>query len=411
MVSKRVVIPGVLIVLLTVFGCEILPKRKEPPPEQETLVVKEQAPSKMMAQFYFEEGISHYLERDLDRAITSFAEALKLDPEHPKARRMFEESLKKRVEGREQKAEHQRAEGRGQRAERRVEEVPIYKEEKGIAPKEKTTVKAAEESSEEEMAAQGTLEEEIPQEKLPPPEKEKKKKAKAEEVSKEELLWFEFAKDLKKRGIYNETIEELTRLLDEYPKTILADRIIYLRAETHSIAGEHPQAEKDYQALIDDYPQSPLLDDARLHIADSYLLRGEYDQALVKYLRLARNLKDISMKTLPQEEEDEEAITPLPQPKAILAAKAQLGVAESYRLKKNYLYALIEYYEVVRSYTDRVSRSQALYYIGYIYDFISEVRDFKRAVTAYERVVENYPESIWASYAQERKEHIERNYL
>lgn len=414
-VSKRLIIPIMLIITLTVVGCEILPKRKEPPPKPETPLRKEEAPSKMMAQFYFEEGISHYLKGNLDRAISCFAEALKLDPQHPKARKMFEESLMKRAEVKEIKPKEptKPKEEIDKEPERRVEELPIHKEQRGIPPKEETTVKVAKKSQEEEKATQTTPEEEIPVEKLAPPEEEKRKKRKekkVEEISQEELRWFEFAKDLKRRGMYDEAIEEFNGLLEEYPKTLLVDRVTYLQAETHFAKGEYPEAEKAHQTLVDDYPQSPLLDDARLRIADSYLARGEYDQALVRYLRLSREFKEIAMKTLPEQEKKEE-ITPLPRSKALLAAKAQLGVAECYRLKKDFLDALIEYYEVVRFHSDSICRAQALYYIGHIYDFVDNIRDFKRATVAYERVIEDHPESPWAPYAQERKEHIEKNYL
>lgn len=395
--------PFILILILILTGCKMLPKRREPPPEQKTPLAKEQPPSKMMAQSYFEEGMSSYLKGEMDKAITSFAEALKLDPEHSKARKMFEESLKKRAETKERPTKEREEVGEVLPPPKAVGQTPRPR-----VGEEETVVKVAKEPK--EVTTPPKMEE-IPKEKLPPPEEEKRKRPTVEVISQEELRWFEFAKDLKRRGMYDDAITELNRLLDEYPKTGLADKIIYTRAETHIVKKEYPEAEKDCQTLIDDYPQSPLLDDARLMIADSYLLRTEYDQALLRYLRLTRDLRD-SMKTLVLEEEaKEEAITPLSQSKEILAAKAQLGVAECYRLKKNYLDALIEYYEVVRSYSDRGSRAQALYYIGYIYDFINEVRDFKRAVAAYEQVLENYPESIWASYAKERKEYIERNYL
>jgi len=386
MAGKKITILIIISTLTTTLvGCQLLPRQRDNKESflmQEISLKKEQASSRTMAQFYFEEGMKYYSKEEMDKAILCFAEALKIDPEHPKARQMFEETLKKVMpEESEPPIEE-------------VESLPGLPEE--IALEEKGL------PSEEEK--------EIPKEKLSPPEEERKKKIKVEEVPEEELRWFEFAKDLKKRGIYDEAIKEFNGLLDEFPKTTLADRVVYLRAETQSVKGGYPEAEKDYLLLIEDYPESPLVDDARLRIADTYFARAEYDQALVRYLRLAREFKDMAMKTLPKEERKEE-ITPLPQPKSLLAAKAQLGIADSYRLKEDYPNALIEYYEVIKSYTERSSRGQALYYIGHIYDFVEKVRDYTRAVAAYERVVKDYPESSWVPYAQERKKYIEKNYL
>lgn len=389
MAGKKITILIIISTLTTTLvGCQLLPRQRDNKESflmREISLKKEQASSRTMAQFYFEEGMKYYSKEEMDKAIPCFAEALKIDPEHPKARQMFEETLKK-VTPEESKPliEKEKVESL---PEELPKETPL--EEKGLPSEE---------------------EKEIPKEKLSPPEEERKKKIKVEEVSEEELRWFEFAKDLKKRGIYDEAIKEFNGLLDEFPGTTLSDRVVYLRAETQFAKGGYPEAEKDYLSLIEDYPESPFVDNVRLRIADTYFARAEYDQALIRYLRLAREFKDRAMKTLPEEERKGE-IAPLPQPKSFLAAKAQLGLADSYRLKEDYPNALIEYYEVIKSHTERSSRGQALYYIGYIYDFIEKVRDYKRAVAAYERVIKDHPESSWASYAQERKKYIENNYL
>jgi tetratricopeptide (TPR) repeat protein len=377
---------------------------KEPPPKEEQEVgsfsIKERpAPTRQAAQAYFEEGLRYYTEGDLDRAISCFAEALKIDPEHTKARKMFVESLKKRAEEKEMVVKAKEPEAKAPK-----EEISITKEE---TPPPKEVVEVTKEVEHPGEVRQEEKEE--PKEKLPPPEIEPPKE-KIEEVSEEESRRFDLIRDLKRRGMLDEAIEEIKLLLDDFPKTLLADELVYLRAEIYFDKGEYKNAERDYTEIVDFYEESPLVYDAKVRIADTYLEQGEYDEALLRYMRLEKELRELAAKTPPTEEEKEKRV-PSPTPKARLAARTQLGIAESYRHKKEYILALIEYYELIKTYSDPKARAHALYYIGYIYDFVDGVRDFRRAVAAYESVIEEYPESPWTPYARKRKAYIEENYL
>ena len=90
---------------------------------------------------------------------------------------------------------------------------------------------------------------------------------------------------------------------------------------------------------------------------------------------------------------------------------AQLGMANSFREKKDYRQALIEYQKVVDFYPETKAAAQAIFSIADIYDHTFEVRDYKRAVLAYGKVVADYPDSLFVERARQRKRYLEENYL
>lgn len=386
---------------ILMMGCKELSLKKAKMPQEAdvgSFAIKERpSPTRQAAQAYFEKGLRYYTEGELDKAISCFAEALKVDPEHKKAQKMFVESLKKRSEQKEEELPKEELS--------KEEELPKKELPKEELPKEEVTVVKEIPTSQEVERPK----EEAPKEKLPPPEVERPKE-KVEEISKEERRRFELIKDFKRKGMWDEAIKEIKLFLDDFPKTPLEDELIYLRAEVYFDKGDYNSAEKDYNEIVDLYKESPLIYDAKLRIADTYFKRGNYDEAISRYMRLEKELREFAMES-PSIEEKGKGIFPSPTKKSKLAAMAQLGIAESYRNKRDYINALIEYYDVVRVYADPEARAQALYYIGYIYDFGVEVRDFRRAIAAYERVINDHPKSIWAPHARERRAYIKKHYL
>lgn len=363
----------------------MLPHKPTPKTPQEVALALEQE--------NFDIAMAYYKAGMLEEALHFFKEILKLNPQHSQANQFRDKilnELKKEEPIPSPKPKEPTAEKPPQlppviKVEPPIKEIPPLKEKEAIVEIEQ-----------------------LPKTEEVKPVVEKKPPALSE------APFFEFAKELRTKKLYQDAITEISNILKEYPKTILKDKIDFELANTYFDAGEYDKALKGFEEIM--AKKNDFEYDAHLMIAKCHEKMGQGDKAGLEYLRLIKRLgilpppKEVGTETMELKHLLEQ-ITPLPQKKEELESQAHLGAGNAYRTKKEYRNAIVEYNHAIKKCPESSASADAAFYIADIYDRVLELRDYERAVEAYTKVITDYPDSKWVDRAKERKKYLIDNYL
>jgi TolA-binding protein len=195
---------------------------------------------------------------------------------------------------------------------------------------------------------------------------------------------------------------------------VFAEKINYFIGECYFEAKNYGEALNAYRRIIEEFPEGLFEKSAKLMVAKSLEKQEKYDDAISEYLRLLEVLE--YEKTKPKKEKPVKKILkkigPFPIDSKRFYPGIYLGLGNSYRGKKEYKRALIEYFKVATRYPQaKEEAAEANFFIGQIYDKVYKIRDYEKAIDAYNRVIKKYPKSIWAGEAKRRKKYIKDNYL
>ena len=96
-------------------------------------------------------------------------------------------------------------------------------------------------------------------------------------------------RETKKPADYDRAVASFQQLVDEYPKSPLAERNFQILAYARLDRGEALQTLQTFQALIDAYPKSPEVPQAHKAMAEAYLILRKYDDATAEYQQIIKD--------------------------------------------------------------------------------------------------------------------------
>ena len=157
----------------------------------------------------------------------------------------------------------------------------------------------------------------------------------------------------------DKAVEVLTKVVQNSPYGRYADLAQFKIGEAYKNEGFYEEAVLAYQKLIDDYPKSPLAEDAKYQIALStyYVSRDpSYDQEFTD--KAIEEYKDLIEKTsdLELNKEARDALKRLREKKA----ESTFATAEFYEKNGHPQSAIVYYKDIVENYGDTVIAAKAL---------------------------------------------------
>lgn len=140
---------------------------------------------------------------------------------------------------------------------------------------------------------------------------------------------------------------------------------------------QYTQAIKKYDEFLNLFPKNPRILDAMLGKANALYLLQKYDDSIKAYKNIINNTKD--------------------QPSSDIIQKIYYGIAWSY-LKQGKFNDAIQAFKIIVDQTDNaVVKASALSQIG---DAYQEAEKLTQALSIYDKILNEYAESLYADYAQ-----------
>jgi len=133
---------------------------------------------------------------------------------------------------------------------------------------------------------------------------------------------------------------------------------------------------EDFELILDKYPRTTAGKLARVDFANICFVSGKYDRAIELYKKSVGDFKDN-----------------LPFKNLILSS-----LGHCYEAKKDNASAAL-YFEMIVSGENNMLKDEALFSLGRIY---SEMGDTAKSNEAYQRVISDYPDSIYQDMAKEK---------
>ncbi len=164
-------------------------------------------------------------------------------------------------------------------------------------------------------------------------------------------------------------------------KGILTDDVLLGQASLYVEMGQHKKAIASYGELIEQFVNSSRIAEAYLGYANTYYLLGKYAAAIKSYKILIEKLSED--KGRPE-----------------IMEKAYFGLAWAY-LKAGNIDSSIKTFETIKDKTQsKTVKISALTQIG---DAYQDVGQFENAIEIYDKILREYPESIYVDYVQYRQ--------
>lgn len=187
------------------------------------------------------------------------------------------------------------------------------------------------------------------------------------EFSQDERIYFNLAQSLYKSGNENDAIEKFKDIQLRFPLSDFADNSQYLIAWIYFQKGDFNSAILNYRELFDKYKNSTLLPIAQYSIGDSYFNLGNYDEAIKNYDYLIKNF-----------------------PQSTYIYDAVIGI--------QYCYVVQDRINEAVSFLDNfISSNNNLDFLDKIQFKKAEIfysaGDYSSAVSNYEKIIINYPQS------------------
>jgi len=184
---------------------------------------------------------------------------------------------------------------------------------------------------------------------------------------------------LGKHELAKKAFDDAQAISDE--KNIMSDDIFLGQANLYSEMGENKKALEAYKNLIDKFKTSPRIVEAHLGKANIHYALKDYDNAISEYHWIIENYgSDVDRRAMVE--------------------KAYYGLAWTY-LKSGKIDQSIRTFEVIMAKTGNKNvRISSLTQIGDAYQDIDEL---DKAIDIYDRILKDYPESIYTDYVQFRQ--------
>ncbi len=164
-------------------------------------------------------------------------------------------------------------------------------------------------------------------------------------------------------------------------KGILSDDVFLGQANLYSEMQDYPKAIEAYTQLIENFPNTNRIADAYLGRANSFYLNKNYAKAILDYQTVIDKFS-----TQPNKED--------------MIEKAYFGMAWAY-LKSGSIDASVKIFETVKDKSDnKTVKVSALTQIG---DAYQDSEQYEKAMTIYDRVLTEYPDSPYTDYVQYRE--------
>lgn len=164
-------------------------------------------------------------------------------------------------------------------------------------------------------------------------------------------------------------------------KNILSDDIYLGRASLYSETGESEKAREAYITLIEQFPDSPRIAEAHLGKANVDYMRKDYPQAIKEYQWII------------------DTYTDAPKRQDILE-KAYYGLAWTHLKTGNIDLSIKNFESIMNKTKSKIVKISALTQIG---DAYQDNNELEKALTIYDRILKDYPDSIYADYVQFRQ--------
>lgn len=172
---------------------------------------------------------------------------------------------------------------------------------------------------------------------------------------------------------YDEAAKEFTALTDAYPLGSAAPRAYYALGDSYFNLANYDAAIKSYRAVADNFPLSQYAADAVSAIQYAYMLQGKDDSASTVADRYINA-----------------------NPGSTLAQEVKFKKAETLFNAGKFLNAASEYEDFITKNRQNPRTAEALYQLGRSY---ASINDTTKALDAYKRVRQNYPQSNFAAPA------------
>lgn len=163
-------------------------------------------------------------------------------------------------------------------------------------------------------------------------------------------------------------------------KGVVTDDVYLGQANLYTEMGDHQKALESYTLLIQKFPNSQRILEAQIGLANSYYLLKNYEPAIKAYLEVI-NLS-------------EDKLT------GELLEKVYFGLAWSYLKENDIENSVKSFYAIHQKTTNNTVKISALTQIG---DAYQDVGDYDKAIKAYDDILEKYPHSPFTDYVQYRQ--------
>ncbi|MDP3804837.1 MAG: tetratricopeptide repeat protein [Candidatus Omnitrophota bacterium] len=173
------------------------------------------------------------------------------------------------------------------------------------------------------------------------------------------------AQNYEKTNRLDESQNLYDRIIRVYPDNDAAPEAYYRKAKILSDAGKYAMAETAAKEAIEKYPKSRFADELHYELGWAYNMEGKSDEALGAFLWVENESKDIN-----------------------LSASSIAKIGDIYFDRKDYKKAIESYDMVLDKYPDSFIADYAQYQIGNIF-FVSDRYD--EAALAYQTALANFP--------------------
>ncbi len=216
----------------------------------------------------------------------------------------------------------------------------------------------------------------------------KKKIISSKAVSEDEQL-YQSAKKLLSGNSLKESENIFIDLMQKYPDSKYKYSATYHLGEIMHRTGRPDESLMYYNKIIHDFPGSKYADDAYFSAASIYLDKEEYSDGL-KYLSIMQEKFKSSS----------------------LIGESYILKGEIYEELKNYAQAIDAYINVVDNYNNSSSVIKAYFRLGSIYKTAPKhVRNFEKSSEYFQKIVDHYPKSRYASRAERELKFIKENFF
>ncbi len=178
---------------------------------------------------------------------------------------------------------------------------------------------------------------------------------------------------------YGEAIKESEKALANQPGW--ADQSQYLIGRAYQAEGEWKKAEEAYRKVVENYPRSEWVDKALDRLGECYVNAGRWGEGLHVYREILKYY-----------------------PEGDLADDAQFNMGCVYsnlsNVDNDFNRAIEEYNKVIIGYPGSNRLVETYFGIGECY---RNLKDWDKAIQYYQKVIDDYPNTLWAAVARSMK--------
>lgn len=175
---------------------------------------------------------------------------------------------------------------------------------------------------------------------------------------------------------YDAAIASFNDLLTRFPASDLQDDAQYMVAWASYLKGDYARAATAFDEMLRRHPSSPLVPQAILYKANAFFKQGRYNDAITEYTRVRDTYPSAEIR------EGDRRI--------LIRERAQYQIGESYYNLRDYKRAIEAYQQLQSLYPTSLLADDAQFAIASAYQLTG---DLKAANDAFKELTERYPES------------------